>query len=94
MIEKANNVITALGHGRKEFLESEEVLHGVLSKRIVTKIPIPFGTTITKNMIQTVVTKQAGGILPNHYYTVLGSSATKDMERNHILELGDFIVGS
>ena len=94
LIEKANNVITALGHGRKEFLESEEVLHGVLSKRIVTKIPIPFGTTITKNMIQTVVTKQAGGILPNHYYTVLGSSATKDMERNHILELGDFIVGS
>lgn len=94
LIEKANNVIKALGHGRKEFLKSEEILHGVLSKRLVTKTRIASGTKITKEMIQTVVTKQAGGILPDQYYIVLGSSAAKNIEPNHILELGDFIIGS
>jgi len=92
LIEKANNVVKALGHGRKEFLQSEKVLHGVLAKRIVTSVPISSGTVITSEMIKTVVTKQSGGMLPDQFFSVVGSKATKDLDRNHILIPADLSI--
>ena len=48
------------------------------------------GTEITKDMLRTVVIKQEGGILPDQFYNVIGTVATRNMEPNHILQIGDF----
>jgi len=92
LIRLSNNIVTALGDGTKEFLESEKVLHGVLSKRIVTFCPIEKGTVITGDMIRTVVTKKEGGLLPEYYYHVLDSVALKDLPSSHIIEEQDIGV--
>ena len=90
LIKMANNVVIALGEDRKKFLPSEEVLHGILVRKIIIRTKVDKGTKITKDMLRTVVTKQDGGLLPDRYYNVIGSIANKDMEPNHILLEGDF----
>ena len=45
-------------------------------------------------MIRTVVTKQIGGILPDKYYDVLGTTLVRDVPENHVLEIGDLVSGS
>jgi N,N'-diacetyllegionaminate synthase len=94
LIQQSGNMVRAMGNARKDFLPSEEVLHGVLVKKIVTTKPIKKGDTIQSNMIQTIVTKQKGGLLPDKYYYVLGAPAVKDLPKNHILEIGDLGIGS
>ena len=94
LIEQSGNMVRAMGNGRKDFLPSEEVLHGVLAKKIVTTKPIKKGTIIESNMIKTIVTKQKGGLLPDKYYSVLGASTIKNLPENHILEIGDLVIGS
>ena len=94
LIRMSNNVVTALGDGNKRFLESEKVLHGVLSKRIVTNCMIKKGVVITGDMLQTVVTKKEGGLLPEYYYDVLGSVNIKDLPPFHIIEEQDIETGS
>jgi len=90
LIKMANNIVTALGEDRKQFLPSEEVLHGILARKIIIRTKVDKGTKITKDMLRTVVTKQDGGLLPDQYYNVIGSIANKDIEPNHILLEGDF----
>ena len=92
LIKKSRNIIRALGNGRKSFLPSEKVLHSVLSKRLTTTCALNAGTKITKDKIRTVVTKKEGGLLPDQYYNVLGTRASKDLKANHILNIGDFKV--
>jgi len=89
LIKLSQNIVLALGHGRKAFLKSEKVLHGVLSKRLVTTQETKKGTKITKNMLRTAVTKAVGGVLPDQYYRILKSYTTKDLPSNHIINLGD-----
>ena len=90
LIKMANNMVTALGRGRKKFLSSEKVLHGILVKKLIVTAEVHKGTEITKDMLRTVVTKQEGGILPEQFYNVIGTVATREMEPNHILQIGDF----
>ena len=85
-------MIKALGNAQKSFRPSEKVLHSVLSKRLITTYALKAGTKITKDKIRTVVTKKEGGLLPDQYYNVLGTRASKDLKANHILEIGDFEV--
>jgi N,N'-diacetyllegionaminate synthase len=88
-IRMGNNMVLALGTARKTFLPSEKVLHGILSKRIITKKELRKGTVLEPTMLRTVVTKQEGGLLPNEYYNVLGTRLKNDFPANHILKLGD-----
>ena len=90
LIEMAGNMVIALGQSRKKFLLSEKVLHGILAKKLVLTTEVHKGIKITKDMLRTVVTKQEGGILPDQIYNVIGTVATRDMEPNHILEIGDY----
>jgi N,N'-diacetyllegionaminate synthase len=92
VVEKSKNMIKALGTGQKRFLGSEKVLHGVLSKRFVTKCAIKAGEKITSDSIRTVVTKAEGGLQPDQYYNILGSHASKDLKINQIVNSGDFKV--
>ena len=92
LVTMANNIVKALGKDEKKFLKSEEVLHGVLARRIVTNLEIKKGETITGDMVQTVVTKQDGGLLPKKYYEVIGSVARYDLKKNHILEYSDIKI--
>ena len=90
LIEMASNMVKALGQPRKKFLSSEKVLHGILTKKLIVTSEVHEGMEITKDMIGSVVTKQEGGILPDQIYNVIGTVATRDMEPNHILEIGDY----
>ena len=92
LVEMAGNMVTALGQGRKKFRPSEKVLHGILTKKLIVTADVSEGTEITKDMLHTVVTKQEGGILPDQFYNVIGTVATRDLEQNHILQIGDFKV--
>ena len=94
LVKQSQNMVKAMGNGRKDFLPSEEVLHGVLAKRIVTTEPIKKGVALKPKMIRTIVTKQLGGLLPDKYYFILGTAAVRDLPENHILELGDLVIGS
>ena len=91
LIEEANKIKVALGTTNKVFLDSEEVLHGVLTKKIVTSEEIKKGSKLTSNNLRTVVTKKDGGILPNKYYEIVNKKASRDLEVNHILTNEDFI---
>jgi sialic acid synthase SpsE len=90
LIDEANNIKTALGTTNKVFLESEEVLHGVLSKRIITSKAIKKGECLKFENLRTVVTKKDGGILPNRYFSVENRIVTQDLPVNHILSESDF----
>ncbi len=90
LISLSANMTKALGNARKQFLKSEAMLHSILSKRIVTTCEIKAGTKIEPQMVRSVVTKQEGGILPERYYDLIGSLASKDLKKNHILVDGDF----
>ena len=94
LIKQSRNMVLAMGNGRKDFLSSEKVLHGVLAKKIVTMMPLNKGVTIKSNMIRTVVTKQEGGLLPDKYYGVLGATVVRDLPKDYILETGDLVIGS
>ncbi len=89
LIKLSRNIVKALGHGRKGFQKSEKVLHSVLSKRLITTKEVKTGTKITKAMVRTVVTKDARGLLPDEYYNLLSSKASKDLKPNHIICSGD-----
>ena len=90
LIGMAGNMVAALGQGRKKFLSSERVLHGILAKKLIVTCKVPKGTEITKEMLRTVVTKQDGGILPDQFYNIIGAVANRDMEQNHILQIFDY----
>jgi len=94
LVEQSGNVVRAMGNGRKDFLPSEKVLHGVLAKKIVTATPIKKGEAIAPNMIRTMITKQEGGLLPDKYYCVLKATTVRDLPENHVLEIGDLVIGS
>lgn len=89
LIRMSKNMVKALGSGRKQFLPSEKVLHSVLSKRFITTCDITAGTRLEPSMLRTVVTKKEGGILPNHYYTLLNAKLTNKVPANHILSWED-----
>lgn len=93
LVAKSCNLVKALGSGRKCFLPSEKILHGVLSKRLVIARACKAGTKITKDIIRTVITKKESGMLPDQYYWVLGRRVARDLKANHILEIGDLRVG-
>ena len=86
LIRLSNNVAVALGSDTKGFLPSEQTLHNILSKRIVTSCAIKKGVVITKDMLRTVVTKKEGGFFPEYYYHILGSVAVRDLQPFHIIE--------
>lgn len=94
LIRLSNNIVTALGTNNKEFLKSEKVLHGVLSKRIVTNRMIKEGAVIRKEMLRTVITKKEGGLLPYRYYDVVDSVALRDLGPFHIIEEQDIEISS
>jgi len=93
LVDMAQNIVSALGIPRKKFLTSEEVLHGILARKLVVVSKLNKGEIITKEMLRTVVTKEEGGILPDQYYNVVNSIANRNMEENHILEIGDYKIG-
>tara|TARA_B100000315_G_scaffold233033_1_gene245858 strand:+ start:754 stop:1836 length:1083 start_codon:yes stop_codon:yes gene_type:complete len=94
LIQQSANMVRAMGNGRKEFLPSEKVLHGVLAKKMVTTVPIKRGAALEPKMIRTMVVKQKGGLLPEKYYDVLGAVAVRNLPKNHILEIEDLAIGS
>jgi len=94
LIKQAGNMVRAMGNGRKDFLSSEKVLHGVLAKKLVTMRSLKRGESLESNMIRTVVTKEEGGLLPDKYYYVLGATVVRDLPKNHVLEIGDLVIGS
>jgi len=90
LISLSRDMVKAMGHSRKRFLPSEKVLHGVLSKRIVTKVAVGAGDQITPEMIFTSVTKESGGLLPDRFYEIVGMTTGLDLPVHHVLELSDF----
>jgi len=89
LIVEANNTKVALGTTNKIFQESEAVLHGVLTKKIILSEDLKKGGSLSHDNIRTVVTKSVGGILPNKYYEIVNKVATRDLPKNHILENSD-----
>lgn len=89
LIEEAKKMKIALGSTNKVFQQSEKVLHGVLSKKIVTSKFIKKGHLISFDNVKTVVTKKEGGVLPNKYLELINKAATKDLPENHIIEISD-----
>ncbi len=89
LIRLSRNMVKALGDGRKKFLDSEKVLHGVLARKIVTNGAVKAGSVIEKGMVRTVVTREGGGILPDRFYDVVGAVATKDLGASHIIQEHD-----
>ena len=89
LISEANNIKVALGSTDKIFQESEAVLHGVLSKKIILSKDLKKGESFSFDNIRTVVTKSDSGILPNKYYEIVNKVATRDLPRNHVLENSD-----
>jgi sialic acid synthase SpsE len=90
LVGMCEKIVSALGRSEKHFLPSELALHSILSKRIVAATDIAKGAKITKEMLTTVVTKKEGGLLPDQFYNILGSTAKSDLSKNKILELSDF----
>ena len=90
LVDEANKIKEALGTTNKVFLDSEKVLHGVLTKKIIASKPIKSGDELTFDNLRTVVTKKEGGILPNKYFEILNRKASRDLETNHILNTEDF----
>ena len=89
LIEESNNTKVALGTTNKIFQESEAVLHGVLTKKIILSKSVKKGDSFSHDNIRTVVTKSNEGLLPNKYYEVLNKVASKDLSKNHVLENSD-----
>tara|TARA_B110000008_G_scaffold257902_1_gene276450 strand:- start:5965 stop:7038 length:1074 start_codon:yes stop_codon:yes gene_type:complete len=89
LIKEANNTKIALGTTDKIFQESESVLHGVLVKKIIISKDLKKGDSFSQGNIRTVVTKQNGGLLPNKYYEIVNKVASRDLPKNHILEISD-----
>jgi len=89
LINETENIRIALGSTNKVFQDSEKVLHGVLSKKIITSKNLKKGEKITSKNIRTVVTKTNTGMLPNKYYTILNQPVSKDLQKDHILEPSD-----
>jgi sialic acid synthase SpsE len=86
LVEKGNNVYSALGNCHKKFLSSEKTLHSVLARKIVAVTEIKTGTKIQINMLQTYITKSPNGLLPDQIYNVVGSIATRDINKYQIME--------
>ena len=89
LIIQSKNMIKALGNDKKEFLDSEQTLFNILSKRFVTTYDIKKGEKLTAEKIRTVVTKKEGGMTVDQYYNILGFKAVKNLKANHIIENTD-----
>ena len=89
LIKQSNNMVKALGDNNKRFLDSEQTLFNILSKRFITICDIKKGEKITGDKIRTVVIKREGGITVDQYYNILELRAVDDLKANHIVENSD-----
>jgi len=85
LIESSRKVIRALGTARKAFQSSEQILHSVLVKRIVTATAIRPDEAIKSHHLKTVVTNNDKGLLPKEYPRILGRTVKFHLKPNHVL---------
>ena len=90
MVETSHKVHASLGTDEKKFLNSEKVLHNVLTRKFVVRKNIKKGQRLNKFNIKTALTYKKGGILPKHYYKILNKKCRKDLKAGHILNLSYF----
>jgi sialic acid synthase SpsE len=87
MVKAVRIVEQALGSEQKTPMESEQEAKVVARKSIVTRVEIPAGTLLTKDML---TTKRPGtGIAPKSLAEVVGKSAQRDIPRDAILQWSD-----
>jgi len=88
LVQYIRNVETSLGNGIKKPCASEIEMRKSARKYIVAQKDIYMGHTITREMISL---KRCGeGFVPEFMDYIVGSVATKDLSKGHILKKGDF----
>jgi N,N'-diacetyllegionaminate synthase len=89
MVTQIRNVSKSLGGAQKQILDKEKVVADIARRSMVSKYPIPKGTKLTSEM---VTFKRPGTGISQRFYTyVLGRSLNKDIEKDEIIKLTDFI---
>lgn len=87
VVRDIRHVEQALGIAEKRILESEISIRQKLAKSIVSKIKIPKGSIITKDML---ATKGPGtGISPIDMDKVIGKRVSVDIEEDSVINWGD-----
>lgn len=79
MIEFCNNLKLAMGSDEKKFLNSEKMLHSILSRRIVARKNLVKGTKLKSSDLKTVLTYSKKGSLPNQVYKLINKKLKKDL---------------
>ena len=90
MVETSRKVHTSLGTDKKKFLNSEKVLHNVLTRKFVVRKNIKKGHRLNKFNIKTALTYKKGGILPKYYYKILNKKCKKNLRAGDVLNLSYF----
>ena len=87
LVRDIRHVEEALGSGNKRVLESEIPIRQKLAKSLVSKMFIPKGTIITKDML---TTKGPGtGISPSEIIKVIGRCTIKDIKEDIVINYSD-----
>ena len=85
MTEFCNKIYLAMGTSKKSFLNSEKILHGILSRKIVARQNIPSGKKISMKHLKTVLTYKQGGLEPKKIYKITGKKASTDIMKGSLI---------
>jgi sialic acid synthase len=91
MVRDIRAIESALGDGEKRIQESERPIRVKLAKSLVSKLDIPTGATITREML---TTKGPGiGIPPAKMATVIGRKTKKNIPADSLILEEDLVEG-
>ena len=79
----------SLGSSEKKFLDSEKVLHNVLSRKMVVRKTINKGKIIQSSFIKPALTYQKKGLHPKNFYKIIGKKTKKILIKGHIILKND-----
>ncbi len=85
MIEFCNDIHKALGSTEKKFLKSEQILHSILSRRIIAKREIKKGKKLSFNNLKTVLTYNNNGLLPKEYLKIVNKKTKSKISPGELI---------
>jgi len=84
LVEGVRNIESAFGSSIKEISHVEEEIRNVHTVSIVSKVDIPKGTIITKDML--AIKKPGTGIRSKYLNLIIGKEAKVDMEADRLIK--------
>lgn len=83
LVKYIRTIEVALGDGVKRFTRGEGLMRECIGKSIVARVPIPAGTTITREML--TVKSPGRGLSPQVMERVIGMVASRDIGEEEVI---------